>query len=738
MKLKQDALTDRAVRDLIRRKKFGSFIVDYLCEDTDEDDINEKLRPIFDVPGTEVKEAVADMLADLRRLGVLEESSKSYPEEGSNMKYLPYVNVKMGTKSIPRRSHGNTLPLTQLPFGMASFCIQTDGGSSWFYHPEHEYAEGVRLTHQPSPWIGDFGTVLMIPQNDVIANDGGRAWSGYRIQDSVQSPDYLGLRFLRSDCLFELTPTERCAALRLSFADDRPAYLSLLPVQGNYTYRYDAETNTLYGSTDGHNHDHAENFKMYFVLRFGNGQVDAAKTYCAGEGTTRCIHIALTGRTLEARMGISYISEEMALAAIERECGDMTFEELRQAAQDAWEEKLSRIEIETDSTEQMQTFYSCLYRAFLFPRKAYELDRDGAPVHYSPSDGKTRAGVRYTDNGFWDTYRTVYPLYTLIARDEFAEMLDGFVCDYTDGGWLPRWLSLGEVGCMPSTLIDAVIAEAAVNGIGSRKTLEKALEGMLNHANNQAPEDRYGRNGICSYLQYGYVPREEQRESVNLTLDFAYGDWCIAQVAKVLGREELVEEYSRRAMNYRKLFDPETGFMRGRDKEGKMAEFFDPVAWGGEYTEGSAWQSSFAVPHDIDGLADLYGGREKLIEKLDALFAEPPRYRVFGYGGEIHEMTEMALIDFGQMAISNQPSFHLPFLYAALGEQKKTDYWVERLVKETFTPTADGYPGDEDNGTTSAWYILATLGLYRLCPGKPEWVSSKRLVKSVRICGQAF
>ncbi len=652
------------------------------------------------------------------------------------MKYLPYVNVKMGTKSIPRRSHGNTLPLTQLPFGMASFCIQTDGGSSWFYHPEHEYAEGVRLTHQPSPWIGDFGTVLMIPQNDVIANDGGRAWSGYRIHDSVQSPDYLRLTFLRSECLFELTPTERCAALRLTFADDRPAYLSFLPVQGNYTYRYDAETNTLYGSTDGHNNDHAESFKMYFVLRFGAGEVHAEKTYTAGEGEKHCIHIALTGRTLEARMGISYVSEDMALAAIERECGGKTFEELRQAATDAWEEKLSRIEIESDSTEQMQTFYSCLYRTFLFPRKAYELDQNGSPVHYSPADGKVRAGVRYTDNGFWDTYRTVYPLYTLIARDEFAEMLDGFVCDYLDGGWLPRWLSIGEVGCMPSTLIDAVIAEAAVNGIGSRETLEKALEGMLNHANNEAPEDRYGRNGISSYLKYGYVPREEHRESVNLTLDFAYGDWCIAQVAKALGREDLVEAYSERAKNYKNLFDPSTGFMRGRDKEGKMAEFFDPVSWGGEYTEGSAWQSSFAVPHDIEGLAELYGGREGLLGKLDDLFAEPPRYRVFGYRGEIHEMTEMALIDFGQMAISNQPSFHLPFIYAALGKQEKTDYWVERLVKETFSPKADGYPGDEDNGTTSAWYILATLGLYRLCPGKDEWIRSKRLVKAVRLLGE--
>ncbi len=658
------------------------------------------------------------------------------------MRYLPYVNINMGTKSIPRRSHGNTLPLTQLPFGMASFSIQTDGGSSWFYHPEHEYAEGVRLTHQPSPWIGDFGTVLMVPQNDVVANRGDRAWSGRRLQDTVQRPDYLKLTFLRSECLFELTPTERCAALRLTFTDDRQAYLSFLPVQGNYTYRYDAATATLYGYTDGHNNDALVDFKMHFAVRFGAGQVDEAKTYTAGEGTTRCIHVALTGRTLEARMGISYISEEMALAALDRECGEQSFEEIRASAEAAWEEKLSRIEIKTEDTpegeEQMKTFYSCLYRAFLFPRKAYELDGDGAPVHYTPADGKTRPGVRYTDNGFWDTYRTVYPLYTLIAREEFAEMLDGFVTDYLDGGWLPRWVSLGEVGCMPSTLIDAVIAEAAVNGIGRRETLESALRGMLNHANNEAPEARYGRNGITSYLKYGYVPREEHRESVNLTLDFAYGDWCIAQVARVLGYGELAEEYTRRAQNYRNLFDPQSGFMRGRDKEGRMASFFDPAAWGGEYTEGSAWQSSFAVPHDVDGLAALYGGREKLLEKLDALFAEPPRYRVFGYGGEIHEMTEMALIDFGQMAISNQPSFHLPYLFAALGEQGKTDYWVERLARETFSSASDGYPGDEDNGTTSAWYILATLGLYRLCPGSTAWVTSKRLVKSAKILGRAL
>ena len=263
------------------------------------------------------------------------------------MNYLPYVNIQMGTKSIPRRSYGNTLPLTQTPFGMASFCIQTDGGSKWFYHPEHEYAEGVRLTHQFSPWLWDFGTVLMIPQNDCVGNSGGAAWSGRRLQDTVEAPDYLALTFLRSNCRFELTPTERCAAIRVTCGDDRPTFLSFLPTMGNYTYRYDAETNTLYCETDGIWDGLAVNFKTHVVVRFGEGQVDADRTYTVGEGGNTCIHIALTGKVLDARMGLSYISPELALTALDRECGDKTFEAIRAEAAAAWEEKLSRIEIET-------------------------------------------------------------------------------------------------------------------------------------------------------------------------------------------------------------------------------------------------------------------------------------------------------------------------------------------------------------------------------------------------------
>ena len=420
------------------------------------------------------------------------------------------------------------------------------------------------------------------------------------------------------------------------------------------------------------------------------------------------------------------------------ECDGISFDQMRQNAEETWEEYLSRIEIEPVDEKQMRTFYSCMYRTGLFPHKAYELS-GGKAVHYCPFDGSVREGLRYTDNGFWDTYRTEYPFLARIAPQEYARMLEGFIADYRDGGWLPRWPSIGERGCMPSTLIDAVIADAAVKGIIGGELLETAFEGMLKHANQDAPNEDLGRNGAVAYVKYGYVPKDlYARDSVNLTLDAAYGDFCIAQVAHVLGKAEIEKEYRKRALNYRNLFDPATGFMRGRTTEGKFTEPFDPFDWGGDYTEGSAWQSSFAVPHDVDGLAQLYGGREKLIEKLDALFCTPPLYNTVGYGCEIHEMTEMAAVDFGQCAISNQPSFHLPYLFAALGETDKSAYWVRKLCEEAFSDADDGFPGDEDNGTTAAWYILSTLGIYDICPGKNEEIRLPMLCKRAKICGKEF
>lgn len=648
------------------------------------------------------------------------------------MKYIPYVNTRMGTKSVMRFSNGNTLPLTQAPFGMVSFCPQSDGSTRWLFTPDYPYIEGVRLTHQPSPWIGDYGTVLFVPQTDFIADTPSGACSGYRIDGAELRPDYIRVNFLRSRCDFELTPTQRGCAIRLNAHTEGQLYLSLLPTQGNYTYTVDYEKGILYGTSDAHSQDDARDFKMYFVVRLDPAIIDKENTKIAQNHA----HIALKAQNAEARVAISYISHDMALLALEREMGSLGFDELCDNAQAVWESYLSRIEIEAQDEKQLRTFYSCLYRALLFPHLAYELDENGERVHYSPRDGKIRRGVRYTDSGAWDTYRTLYPLYTLICRDEMREIIEGFVNDFEECGFLPRWPSIGEVGCMPSTLVDAIICEAVTQKIIDTPLAKRALDGMLYHAYNASSDRRYGREGIAEYIKYGYVPCDLYKESVNLTLDFAYGDWCIATVARALGMQGAENEFLSRAKSYSHLFDRESSFMRGKTTLGEFREDFDPYAWGGDYTEASAWQSTLSVPHDIEGLCELFGGRDKLISYLDALFEAPPLYRVHGYGGEIHEMTEMASVDFGQCAISNQPSFHIPYIYAYLGEVEKSEMWVKRICDELFKPTTDGYPGDEDNGSMSAWYILACLGMYRLCPGKDEWVKIKPLVRGAKILGK--
>ncbi len=661
------------------------------------------------------------------------------------MKYLDYVNTKQGSKSVHRFSSGNTLPLVQMPFGMAAFAPQTvENNVRWYYHPDSHSLEGIRLTHQPSPWIADYGAMVFMPQNKMMGGaDGEARWSGYRPEEAILTPYYLKTRFLRSRADFELSPTERGAAVRISFDEEGDNYFSALPVKGMCTYRFDSKTNTLFASTDMHMSGEAVKFREYIVLRFPEGSVDCEKTLVScGErfkngtktrGKKAGIHIYLKSKITEIKLATSYISFEQALLNLETELSGKTLDEVKAFAQETWEGYVSRIKIETKDEKIFKTFYSCMYRAFLYPHKCYEYDKNGDAIHYCPHDGSTRKGVRYTDNGFWDTYRTVYPFFALVAKDELREMLVAFINEYKESGWLPRWLSIGECGCMPSTLVDAVICDGAVKGFIDNDTLGIALEGMLKHSTTNSHHRNFGRNGAESYCRLGYVPYEEEKESVNLTLDAAYGDWCIAEIAKILGKTDIEKEYRLRATNYKNLFDKESGFMRAKDKKGEFRPDFTPFGWGRDYTEGSAWQNSFAVPHDIEGLADLYGGKDKLIAKIDELFATPPYYEIIGYNCEIHEITELAAIDFGQCAISNQPSFHIPYIYSALGDVEKTAYWVERLCKEAFSYEDDGFPGDEDNGTTAIWYIFGVLGLYPFCPGKPEYVKGKKLADKIFI-----
>ncbi len=654
------------------------------------------------------------------------------------MKYCNYVNTKQGSKSTHRYSNGNTLPLVQLPFGMAAFAPQTEADTRWYYHPDSRSLEGIRLTHQPSPWIADYGAFVFLPQNRLIAAEGGRRWSGYRPEEAVLTPFYLKTRFLRSRADFELAPTERGAVIKITFDEDINSFLSVLPVKGNYSFRFDAKSNTLYASTDMHMSGEAVKYKNYLVMKFPEGSVDVKKTqinignkFLCGtkcRGKKSGIHIALKNKSTEIKLATSYISFKQAELNLENEIASKSLIQVKAEAENLWESCLSRVKIETKDKKIFKTFYSCMYRAFLYPHKCHEYDKNGNPVHYCPHDGSTRSGVRYTDNGFWDTYRTVYPFFALVAKDELREMLRAFIMEYTESGWLPRWLSIGECGCMPSTLVDAVICDGAVKGFIDNDLLEIALEGMIKHSVKNSGHNDFGRNGAESYCKLGYVPYEEEKESVNLTLDAAYGDWCIAEIAKILGKADIENEYRKRALNYKNLFDSESGFMRAKDKNGDFRPDFTPFGWGRDYTEGSAWQNSFAVPHDIEGLAELYGGKEKLIAKIDELFATPPYYVIHGYNCEIHEITEMAAVDFGQCGMNNQPSFHIPYIYSALGEVEKTAYWVKKICNELFSYEDDGFPGDEDNGTTAIWYIFGILGLYPFCPGKTEYVKGIKQV----------
>lgn len=663
------------------------------------------------------------------------------------MKYCDYVNTKQGSASVFRFSNGNTLPLVQLPFGMAAFCPQTTHKNiSWYYHPDNRSFEGIRLTHQPSPWIADYGAVCFLPQSGKPSLGGQERWSGFRPQDAVLKPYYLKYNLLRSKSTIELCPTERCAKIRVDFKKEDDRYISFLYVKDNYSFEYCEEISTLFVTTDNCSGGDRENFCEYVAVKFPQGSVDTkgilihdengAKEGLSIEGAETAIHIKLNSNITEISLGTSYISKEMALDAIEREVGTKTFDDVCSEAEAIWEEYLGRVEIEPTDDDQLRTFCSCMYRAFLYPHKCSEIDRSGKEIHYCPFDGKVYDGVRYTDNGFWDTYRTVYPFFSLVAKDEMKLMLKSFINDYRECGWLPRWISIGERGCMPSTLIDAVICDAAVKGLIEKEDLETALEGMIKHSVTDAPKDKYGRNGAESYCKLGYVPYDEQWESVNLTEDAAYGDWCIAEIAALLGKTDIEAQYRQRAKNYKNIFDPETGFMRAKDSKGNFRPGFIANGWGRDYTEGSAWQNSFAVPHDIEGLAELYGGKEKLISKIDELFATEPDYTIIGYSCEIHEITEMAAADFGQCAISNQPSFHIPYIYSALGDTEKTAYWVEKLCKEAFSYKDDGFPGDEDNGTMAIWYIFGILGFYPFCPGKKEFVKGAKQVKSAKILGK--
>lgn len=643
------------------------------------------------------------------------------------MKKLDLVNAKIGSLNEERFSNGNIYPITAVPFGMTNFCIQTTHNEkNWFFNASAHTFEGVRLTHQPSPWVGDYGHLLILPFSGEIHPSLESRWSSYRPEEAGIRPYELSVNVQRYRVNFNLAPTCRGAMMQVKNKTERDTGIAL------QSYCDDTEFNINGNVVTGYTDAMAGAWQFgkireYFYIEFSSPI--KSKTALEKGG----VAVFFDG-DVEMKMATGFVSAEQTKINFDRELSGKTYSDVRDAAEKAWEENLSLIEVE-GAEDKMRTFYSCMYRAFLYPRVFYELDKNGNAVHFNADTQKTERGVFYTDNGFWDTYRTVYPFLSIVKPDLVREMLEGFINYSEEVGWLPNWLSPGEFSLMPGTLIEAVLSDAAVNGIITGELLQRAYKAMLHNAYAVSDKPRRGRTALKEYMEKGYIS-DMQAACVNHTCDCAYGDYCIAQVAKITGDTEQYEKLTARSKNYANIFDSETGFLRARDKNGDISKNFDPYDWGGPYCEGSGWQSSFAVYHDIDGLAELYGGKEKLEKKLDELFNAEPIYNVGGYGGEIHEMSEMACVDFGQMAISNQPSFHIPWLYTMIGKREKTIAHVKNLAENAFSFKNDGFPGDEDNGTMACWYIFACLGFYPVCPGSGEFICSEPLFDKIEVCGK--
>lgn len=637
---------------------------------------------------------------------------------------LNTIDTRFGTNNHPDFSHGNALPLTGVPFAMNYLAVQTTlEDTAWWFNPGARTFAGIRITHQPSPWIGDFQHFAFMPLTSTPAGAPNMAGS-FRPEDSTFAPHYLHVHEIGEDVDITATSSMYGGSLQLrSHADIRlrlltPDRSSIASVHGN----------VLVLQTQNFSDCEDPDFSMYTAIALPQDAATSDVTVGAIAGD----HVEVALNTTEAcvRFATSFISPDQALANL-TPLLDYTFAEQLTANAAKWQERLDRINVTDHHAQRVSTFYHNFYRAMLFPMRFYEEDAAGQPIHYNTTARTVASGKLFTGNGFWDTYKTAFPFYSLLFPNDYAEFLQGFMVSYTETGFLPRWLSPDERGMMPGTMVDAVIADAAVKGIAT-DMMPAFLKAMIHGAETISDDPKYGREGLAEYLELGYVPCDIH-ESVNKTLDYAYSDWLISVVAGTLNEKDIQAKYAKRSRNWRNVFDANAKLMHPKDRDGKFTADFDDTTWGNGFTEGSAWQNSFAVYEDIPGLIDACGGKQDFTRQLHKLVNQPATFKVGSYGGTIHEMREMAALDFGQLAISNQPSFHLPYLFALAGDSAGTQLTVKQLVNTAFNDGVDGYPGDEDNGSMASWYLFSTLGFYPVTPGSGEYVLGMPMFDDVQI-----
>ena len=660
---------------------------------------------------------------------------------------VDYVSTLVGTQSTFQLSTGNTYPATAMPWGMNFWTPQTGKmGDGWTYGYQANKIRGLKQTHQPSPWINDYGQfAIMATTGKPIFDEEGRAsWFSHKAETA--KPYHYKVYLADYDITAELAPTERACLMRFTFpktdsanvivdAFDKGSFVRLLP-----------DKRTIVGYTTKNSGGVPDNFKNYFVVVFDRDfaaarLADGKKLFAADKQELQANHAGAIvtfsckrGEQVHARVASSFISEAQAMQNL-NELGNNSFETLLQKGRQRWNDVLGRISVEDNNVDNLRTFYSCLYRSTLFPRKFYEISASGDTLHYSPYNGKVLPGTMFTDTGFWDTFRSLFPLVNLMYPSMAREMQEGLVNTYKESGFLPEWASPGHRNCMVGNNSASVVADAYIKGIRGYdvETLWQAVLHGTKAVHPQVPST--GRLGYEYYNKLGYVPCDVGiNESAARTLEYAYDDWCIAQLGKALGKPKREwAEFERRAENYRNLFSKEFNLMRGRKKNGEWQKPYNPLKWGDVFTEGNGWHYTWSVFHNPRGLISLMGGNKTFTAMLDSVFALPPVFDDSYYGQVIHEIREMQIMNMGNYAHGNQPIQHMTYLYDWSGAPWKTQYWVREVMDRLYSAHPDGYCGDEDNGQTSAWYVFSALGFYPVCPASNEYAVGTPLFAKVSL-----
>jgi len=658
---------------------------------------------------------------------------------------LQYVSTLVGTSSKYELSTGNTYPAIARPWGMNFWVPQTGKmGDGWIYTYAADKIRGFKQTHQPSPWMNDYGQFSLMPVIDLETYDEEARASWFSHKAEVAQPHYYKVYLADHDITTEITPTERAALFRFTFPKSDRAAVVIDAFDKGSSIKVIPEENKIVGYSTRNSGGVPDNFKNYFVIVFDkpfvksqlliNNVIADKQLSAQDDHVGSVLHFQTKkGEEVLARVASSFISVEQAEINL-KELGTGDFDRIVQDGAAIWNETLGKIEIEDKNIDNLRTFYSCLYRSVLFPRSFYEIDAKGQVMHYSPYNGKVLPGYMFTDTGFWDTFRSLFPLLNLVYPSMNEKIQEGLANAYKESGFLPEWASPGHRDIMVGNNSASVVADAYIKGL-KNYDIETLWKALLHGANNVHPTVKAtGRTGYKEYNQYGYIPNDVNiTQNVARTLEYAFNDWSIYQLGKKLNKpQKEIAIYAQRAMNYKNIFDKEHNLMRGKSVDGQFKNDFKPTDWSRDFTEGNSWHYSWSVFHDPQGLINLMGGEKKYVQMLDSVFIVP------GMEGMksrrmIHEMREMQVMNMGQYAHGNQPIQHFVYLYAYAGQPWKSQYWSRQVMKKLYAATPDGYCGDEDNGQTSAWYVFSSLGFYPVCPGTDELVLGSPLFDKVTV-----